>query len=242
MLLLLLLLLLLILYPDTDLGSPSQGSSLAVSLAPCSWLRWFCLIFSTLALHMIHLRGRRFWATAIWIVRTKHFRHTTWGWTWRAETGLLLLQTWWLQGRVCMHALFVPHTTHSSSWPRAASWSWPSILQSRLSWAIKCQVPIKIQASYYNTYNFLRYSVKLPIKVMPLVAGAWWRFIFTKSFKDFVLKSLYKHCCLKMFEKFLIDEFLNTFLGTVLILRNREILSFAFLEPFHSAVGAYWKL
>lgn len=134
-----LLLLLLILYPDTDFGSPSQGSSLAVSLAPCCWLRWFCLIFSTLALHMIHLRGRRFWATAIWIVRTKHFRHTTWGWTLDMVQSWdgLLLQTWWLQGRVCMHALFVPHTTHSSSWPRAASWSWPSILQRRLSWTIK---------------------------------------------------------------------------------------------------------
>ena len=84
--------LLLILYPDTDLGSPSPSptSSLAVTRAP------FCLILRTLARHMMHLRGSLFWATAIWMVLTKHFLQTT----------------WWPQGRVCMQALLVPHTTH----------------------------------------------------------------------------------------------------------------------------------
>ena len=65
----------------------------------------------------MHRSGRRFWATAIWMVRTKHFRQTT----------------WWLQGRVIILALLIPQTKHSSSCPLAASWSWPSILQRRLS-------------------------------------------------------------------------------------------------------------
>ena len=71
--------LLLILYPDTDLGSPSLStiSSLAVTRAP------FCLIFRTLALHMMHLSGNLFWATAIWMVLTKHFLQTTWWTEWR---------------------------------------------------------------------------------------------------------------------------------------------------------------
>ena len=59
-------------YHSPQLLAPlTSYSSLAVTRAP------FCLIFRTLALHMMHLSGNLFWATAIWMVLTKHFLQTT---------------------------------------------------------------------------------------------------------------------------------------------------------------------
>ena len=75
--------------PDDVVKCRCRGWGVIGSSAICFSLR-------TRERHTTHLRGRHLWATATWMVFTKHFLQTT----------------LWPQGNVCMVARAFRHTTH----------------------------------------------------------------------------------------------------------------------------------